>query len=74
MRLLALIIAALISLSSCTIISEEESVHPIPAETPPEPVIIIEEVPPSGPAVTIDEGSSACHVIPPGIEAEPEAA
>lgn len=72
MRLLALIIAALITLTSCTIISEEEPVHPIPAENPPEPVIIIEEVPPSGPAVTIDEGASACHVPPAGIEEEPE--
>ena len=59
MRLLALIIAALVVLSSCTSFSDEESVLSLPSENPPEPLIIIEEAPSAASAAITAEEPAA---------------
>ena len=70
MRFLFLLLAAVISLSSCTVLSEEEAVPQLPAEEPPAPVVIIEEKPPATPAAIAEEGTAEAPEVASAAEEE----
>ena len=69
MRFLFLLLAAVISLSSCTVLSEEEAVPQLPVEEPPSPVVIIEEKPFAAPvAIAEEEPAEASEATPDAAE------